>query len=120
MHNGVGSVVHLDIRGKVRVEATAQRNDILLIEPKEKNEDLDEIVSYLSDIGAPVNIHLVNGRRVKCFSDQNPIVIDVKKSITEFRGDENQDQLFKDRIFNAVTELLNSLKEINYPVEGQK
>ena len=110
----------VDIRGKVRVEATAQRNDILLIEPKEKNEDLDEIVSYLSDIGAPVNIHLVNGRRVKCFSDKNPIVIEVKKSITEFRGDEDQNQLFNDRIFNAVTELLNSLKEINYPVVEQK
>ena len=108
----------VDIRGKVRVEATAQRNDILLIEPKEKNEDLDDIVSYLSDIGAPVNIHLVNGRRVKCFSDKNPIVIDVKKSITEFRGDDDQNQLFNDRIFNAVTELLNSLKEINYPQES--
>lgn len=104
----------VDIRGKVRVEATAQRNDILLIEPKEKNEDLDEIVSYLSDIGAPVNIHLVNGRRVKCFSDNNPTVIDVKKSITEFRGEEDQNQLFNDRIYNAVTELLNSLKGINY------
>lgn len=108
----------VDIRGKVRVEATAQRNDILLIEPKEKNEDLDDIVSYLSDIGAPVNIHLVNGRRVKCFSDKNPIVIDVKKSITEFRGDDDQNQLFNNRIFNAVTELLNSLKEINYPQES--
>ena len=42
---------------------------------------MDEIVSYLSDIGAPVNIYLVNGRRVKCFSNENPIVIDVKKSI---------------------------------------
>jgi hypothetical protein len=108
----------VDIRGKVRVEATAQRNDILFIEPKEKNEDLDDIVSYLSDIGAPVNIHLVNGRRVKCFSDKNPIVIDVKKSITEFRGDDDQNQLFNDRIFNAVTELLNSLKEINYPQDS--
>lgn len=108
----------VDIRGKVRVEATAQRNDILLIEPKEKNEDLDDIVSYLSDIGAPVNIHLVNGRRVKCFSDKNPIVIDIKKSITEFRGDDDQNQLFNDRIFNAVTELLNSLKEINYPQDS--
>ena len=110
----------VDVRGKVRVEATAQRNDILLIEPKEKNQDMDEIVSYLSDIGAPVNIHLVNGRRVKCFSNENPIVIDVKKSITEFRGNEDQNQLFNDRVYNAVTKLLNSLKEINYPVEEQK
>ena len=77
---------------------------------------MDEIVSYLSDIGAPVNIHLVNGRRVKCFSNENPIVIDVKKAIAEFRGNEDHNQLFNDRIYNAAIELLNSLKEINYPV----
>jgi hypothetical protein len=106
----------VDIRGKVRVTATAQRNDILLVEPKEKNPDMDEIVSYLSDIGAPVNIYLINGRIVKCFSNENPIVIDVKKAIAEFRGNEDHNQLFNDRIYNAVTELLNSLKEINYPV----
>ena len=106
----------VDIRGKVRVTATAQRNDILLVEPKEKNPDMDEIVSYLSDIGAPVNIYLINGRIVKCFSNENPIVIDVKKSIADFRGNEDLPQLFKDRIYNATIVLLNSLKEINYPV----
>ena len=106
----------VDIRGKVRVTATAQRNDILIVEPKEKNPDMDEIVSYLSDIGAPVNIYLINGRIVKCFSNENPIVIDVKKAIAEFRGNEDHNQLFNDRIYNAAIELLNSLKEINYPV----
>lgn len=106
----------VDIRGKVRVEGTAQRNDILLIEPKEKNEDLDEVISYLSDIGAPVNIHLISGQKIKCFSKDNPIVIDIKQSIADFRGNEDQDQLFNDRIYNSVTEILNRLKEINYPV----
>ena len=107
----------VDIRGKVRVEATAQRKDFLVIEPQDKNEDLDEIVSYLSEVGAPINIHLVSGRKIKCFSNENPIVIDVKKSITEFRGNDDKSTIFNDRIYNAVTELLNSLKNINYSSE---
>jgi hypothetical protein len=102
-----------DIRGKVRVTATAQRKDFLVIAPREENEDLDEIVSYLSEVGAPVDVYLVSGRKIKCFSRENPIVIDVKKSITEFRGQE-ENQLFDNRIYNGVTELLNSLKNINY------
>ena len=60
-------------------------------------------------------IYLVNGRKVKCFSKENPIVVDVKKAISEYRGVEEKDQLFNDRIYNAVVELLNSLKKINYP-----
>jgi len=107
----------VDIRGKVRVEATAQRKDFLVIEPQDKNEDLDEIVSYLSEVGAPINIHLVSGRKIKCFSNENPIVIDVKKSITEFRGNDDKSTIFNDRIYNGVTELLNSLKNINYSSE---
>ena len=74
------------------------------------------LVIYLSDIGAPINIYLVNGRIVKCVSNEKPIVIDVNKAIAEFRGNEDLPQLFKDRIYNAAIELLNSLKEINYPV----
>lgn len=105
----------VDIRGKVRVTATAQRKDFLMIAPKEKNEELDEIISYLSEVGSPVEIFLVNGRKVKCFSNENPIVVDVKQGITEYRGVEEKDQLFNDRIYNAVVELLNSLKKINYP-----
>lgn len=105
----------VDIRGKVRVEATAQRKDFLVVELKEKNEDLDEIVSYLSDVGAPIKIYLISGRKIKCFSNENPIVIDVKTAITEFRGGDEQGQLFNNRIYNAVIELLNSLKNINYP-----
>lgn len=107
----------VDIRGKVSLTATAQRNDFLVIAPQEENEDLDEIVSYLSDVGAPVNIYLVTGRKIKCFSKENPIVVDVKKGITEYRGIEDEYQLFNDRIYNDVVELLNSLKKINYPTE---
>lgn len=104
----------VDIRGKVRVTATAQRKDFLVIAPREENEDLDEIVSYLSEVGAPVDVFLVSGRKIKCFSNENPIVIDVKDSITAFRGQEDN-QLFNDRMYNGVIELLNSLKNINYP-----
>ena len=107
----------VDINGKVRVTATAQRKDYLVIAPKEENQDLDEIVSYLYEIGAPVNIYLVSGRKVKCFSDENPIVIDVKDSISKYRGEEEKDQLFQGRTFDGVSELLNSLKNINYPKE---
>lgn len=105
----------VDIRGKVRLTATAQRKDFLMIAPKEENEVLDEIISYLSEVGSPVDIYLVNGRKVKCLSNENPIVVDVKQGITEYRGVEEKDQLFNDRIYNAVVELLNSLKKINYP-----
>lgn len=109
----------VDLKGKVRVMATAQRKDFLVIEPKENNEDLDEIVSYLSEVGSPVDINLVSGRRVKCFSQDNPIVVNVKQEIADFRGDDEKGQLFNDRIYNGVTELLNTLKGINYPVEYQ-
>ena len=102
------------LKGKVRVTTTSQPRDFLVIDPKEKNEDLDEIVSYLYEVGSPVNIYLVSGRKVKCFSNDNPIVVDVKKSIAEFRGQEDE-QLFQDRIFGGVTELLNSLKNYNFP-----
>lgn len=105
----------VEIKGKVRVMATAQRKDYLVIEPKEKNEDLDEIVSYLSEVGSPVNIHLITGRKIKCYSQDNPITVDVKQEIANFRGEEKDGQIFDDRIYNGVTELLNTLKEINSP-----
>ena len=107
----------VDVRGKVRLEATAQWKDFLVIAPKEENADMDEIVSYLSDIGAPVNIYLFSGRKIKCCSEENPIVVNVSKGITEYRGIEDKDQLFDNRICNSVIELLNSLKKINYPAE---
>lgn len=105
----------VEIKGKVRVMATAQRKDYLVIEPKEKNEDLDEIVSYLSEVGAPVNIHLITGRKIKCFSQDNPITVNVMQEIANFRGEVKDGQIFDDRIYNGVTELLNTLKKINSP-----
>lgn len=104
----------VDVKGKLRLTVTAQRKDYLVIAPREDNEELDEIISYLSEVGAPVDVYLISGQKVKCFSNDNPIVVDVKKSIAEFRGQEDE-QLFQDRIFEGVTELLNSLKNYNFP-----
>lgn len=64
---------------------------------------------------SPVDIYLVNGRKIKCFSNENPIVVDIKQGIAEYRGVEEKGQLFANRIYDAVVELLNSMKEINYP-----
>lgn len=107
----------IDTKSKVRLTATAQRKDFLVIAPKEENEELDEIVSYLSEVGSPVEIYLVSGHKVKCSSEENPIIVDVKQGITEYRGIEDKDQLFDNSICNSVIELLNSLKKINYPAE---
>lgn len=103
----------IDMRGSVELVTKAQKKDFLVISPREKNEDLDEIVSYLSDVGAPVDIYLVNGRRVKCFSKNNPIVMDVSTKIANFRGTDSQN-LFPEQFFETVAELMNSLKSINY------
>jgi hypothetical protein len=108
----------VDLKGKVRIVTTAQRKDYLVISPKERNEDLDEIVSYLFEVGSPVDIHLISGHKVKCFSKDNPIVINVKESIAKFRGQpDNTGRLFDNGMFEAVAELLNTLKGINYPQE---
>lgn len=108
----------VDVKGKVRVVTTAQRKDYLVICPRERNEDLDEIVSYLYEVGSPVDIFLVSGRHVKCFSQDNPTVISVKDAIANFRGQQEGDpQMFGDGMFEAVAELMNSLKEINYTAE---
>ena len=72
------------------------------------------------EVGSPVDIHLVSGRKVKCFSKDNPIVINVKEAIANFRGQtDNTGQLFGDGLFEAVAELLNTLKEINYTQGGE-
>ena len=103
----------VDLKGKVRIIATSQPRDFLVIDPKEKNEDLDEIVSYLYEVGSPVDIYLVNGKRVKCFSKENPTVIQVPDKIANFRG-EDDGSLFEDAFFELVAEKLNELKRINY------
>lgn len=103
----------IDTRGSVELVTKAQKKDFLVISPREKNEDLDEIVSYLSDVGSPVDIYLVSGRRVKCFSKNNPIVMDVSNKIANFRGVDGQN-LFPEQFFETVAELMNSLKSINY------
>ena len=103
----------VDLKGKVRIIATSQPRDFLVIDPKEKNEDLDEIVSYLYEVGSPVDIYLVNGKRVKCFSKENPTVIQVPDKIANFRG-EDDGNLFEDAFFELVAEKLNELKRINY------
>ena len=109
----------VDIRGKVRVVTQAQKKDFLLIEPQERNEDLDEIVSYLSEVGAPVNIYLVSGSKVKCYSKDNPILVNINDKIAEFRG-KKENELFPNQFLEEVTERLNELKLINYgiPSEG--
>ena len=103
----------VDLKGKVRIIATSQPRDFLVIDPKEKNEDLDEIVSYLYEVGSPVDIYLVNGKRVKCFSKENPTVIQVPDKIANFRG-EDDGNLFQDSFWETVAEKLNELKRINY------
>lgn len=103
----------VDLRGKVRVITQAQTKDFLVIDPKEKNEDLDEIVSYLFEVGSPVDIYLVSGRKVKCFSKENPIVIPMTEKIANFRG-KKENELFPDQFFEEVAEKLNDLKKINY------
>ena len=103
----------VDVRGKVRLVTQAQKKDFLVIEPQDRNEDLDEIVSYLSEVGAPVDIYLVSGRKVKCYSKDNPIVIGINDKIAEFRG-EKEKGLFPYNFLDYVTETLNGLKEINY------
>lgn len=103
----------VDLKGKVRIIASSQPRDFLVIDPKEKNEDLDEIVSYLYEVGSPVDVYLVSGKRVKCFSKENPTVVQVHDRIANYRGEE-EGSLFKDGFFEAVAETLNDLKKINY------
>jgi len=104
----------VELKGKVRVVTTSQPRDFLVIAPREENSALDEIVSYLSEVGSPVDIYLVNGQRVKCFSKDNPIVVHVRDTIANFRGEE-EGSLFDTQFFDAVCEQLNELKRINYP-----
>ena len=101
------------LKGKVRVTTFSQPRDFLVIDPKERNEDLDEIVSYLYEVGSPVNVYLVSGRKVKCFSKENPTVVQVHEKIANFRG-EDDNSLFEDGFFELVAEKLNELKKINY------
>lgn len=103
----------VDLKGKVRVITSSQPRDFLIIDPKEKNEDLDEIVSYLFEVGSPVDVYLVSGRKVKCFSKENPIVVAVPEKIAEFRG-KKEANLFPEGFFEGVAEMLNGLKGINY------
>ena len=106
----------VDLKGKVRIITKAQPRDFLIIDPKEKNEDLDEIVSYLYEVGSPVNIYLVSGRHFKCFSKDNPTRVDVPDKIANYRG-EKESSLFEDGFFESVAEKLNELKKINYDKE---
>lgn len=103
----------VDLKGKVKVTTCSQPRDFLIIDPKERNEDLDEIVSYLFEVGSPVDVYLVSGRRVKCFSKDNPIVVPVPEMIAEFRG-KKEEFLFPDGFFEGVAGMLNGLKGINY------
>ena len=105
------------LKGKVRVTTSSQPRDFLVIDPKEKNEDLDEIVSYLYEVGSPVNVYLVSGQKVKCFSKENPTVVQVRDKIANFRG-ETEVPMFKDGFFESVAETLNELKKINYGDKG--
>ena len=106
----------VDLKGKVRVTTCSQPGDFLIIDPKDKNADLDEIVSYLFEVGSPVDVYLVSGRRVKCFSKDNPIVVPVPEKIAEFRG-QKEDNLFPDGFFERVAEMLNGLRGINFTQE---
>lgn len=101
------------MKGKVRLVTTAQPRDFLVIAPREENADLDEIVSYLFEVGSPVEIFLVNGERVKCFSKENPTIVHVHDKIANYRGEE-ESSLFATQFFDAVCEQLNFLKTINY------
>lgn len=103
----------VDLKGKVKVTASSLPRDFLIINPKERNEDLDEIVSYLFEVGSPVDVYLVSGRRVKCFSKDNPIVVHVPERIAEFRG-KKEESLFPEGFFEGVAETLNRLKDYNY------
>ncbi len=103
----------VDLKAKVMLTTKAQPRDFLVIAPREENEDLDEIVSYLSEVGSPVDIYLVNDQRVKCFSKDNPIVVNVHDKIANFRGEE-EGSLFDTQFLEAVCEQLNHLKTINY------
>ena len=70
-------------------------------------------MSYLYEVGSPVDVYLVSGKRVKCFSKENPTVVQVHDRIANYRGEE-EGSLFKDGFFEAVAETLNDLKKINY------
>lgn len=106
----------VDLKGKVRVVTSSQPRDFLIIDPKEKNEDLDEIVSYLFEVGSPVDVYLVSGRKVKCFSKDNPILVSVSDKMAEFRGKKDA-TFFPEGFFEGVAEMLNGLKGINYTQE---
>ena len=96
------------------VETVAVREKVITDKDKFYSyEDLDEIVSYLYEVGSPVNIYLVSGRKVKCFSKENPTIIQVNDKIANYRGEEDAN-LFKDGFFETVAEKLNELKKINY------
>ena len=103
----------VDMKGKVRLVTKAQPRDFLVIAPREENSDLDEIVSYLSEVGSPVKIYLVSGRHVKCYSKDNPIVVNVHDKIANYRG-EAEGSLFDTQFFDTVCQQLNDLKKINY------
>ena len=100
------------MKGKVRLVITAQPRDFLVIAPREENSDLDEIVSYLFEVGSPVEIFMVNGEHVKCFSKETPTIVHVHDKIANYRGEEGS--LFASQFFDAVCEQLNFLKTINY------
>lgn len=101
------------LKAKVRVTTFSQPRDFLVIDPKERNEDLDEIVSYLYEVGSPVDVYLVSGRKVKCFSKENPTVVQVSDKIANYRGEDDA-KLFESDFWETVAEKLNELKKINY------
>jgi hypothetical protein len=68
-------------------------------------------------VGSPVNVYLVSGQKVKCFSKENPTVVQVRDKIANFRG-ETEVPMFKDGFFESVAETLNELKKINYGDKG--
>ena len=102
------------LKGKVRVVTTSQPRDYLVISPKEKNADLDEIVSYLYEVGSPVDIYLVNGERVKCVSKDNPTIVHVHDRIANYRGSGTVSPLFKEQFYEIVAQKLNEVQKINY------
>ena len=106
----------VDLKGKVRVTTCSQPGDFLIIDPKDKNADLDEIVSYLFEVGSPVDVYLVSGKKVKCFSKDNPIVVPVPEKIADFRG-QKEENLFPDGFFERLVEMLNGLRGINFTQE---
>ena len=60
-----------------------------------------------------MDVYLVSGRRVKCFSKDNPIMVAVPERIAEFRG-KKEESLFPYGFFEGVAETLNRLKDYNY------